>query len=78
MGNPSGHFQVCPTRIDSASSLFAHRVTVSQCQDRQKGRYHKCFTCVYNNAFTAVNGRPVAASKEAGAEKVKPKTAAAS
>ena len=78
MANNTGHVQVCPTRIDGANSLFAHRVTVSQCQDRQRGRYHKCFTCVYNNAFTAVHGRPDQAAKGAGASKVKPKTAAAS
>ena len=62
MGNRSGHVQVCPTRIDGASALFAHRVTAQQCQDRQRGRYHKCFTCLFNNAYVAKHGMPGTAS----------------
>ena len=56
----------CPTRIDGSGVLFAHRVSKGQCQDRQRGRYHKCFTCAYNNAYVAVHGPPpeVEASKE--------------
>ena len=51
--------QLCPTRIDGAPVLFAHKVTQGQCQDRQRGQYHKCFTCAYNNAYVAKNGRPM-------------------
>lgn len=51
--------QICPTRIDGAPVLFAHKVTAGQCQDRQRGLYHKCFTCAFNNAFVSRNGRPV-------------------
>lgn len=51
--------QLCPTRIDRAAVLFAHKVTPTQCQDRQRGQYHKCFTCAYNNAYVALNGKPV-------------------
>jgi hypothetical protein len=51
--------QLCPTRIDRAPVLFAHKVTQTQCQDRQRGQYHKCFTCAYNNAYVALNGKPV-------------------
>lgn len=58
MASPTGHVRVCPTRIDGAAALFAHRVTVERCQDRQRGRYHKCFTCVYNNAYAAIHGLP--------------------
>ncbi len=50
--------QICPTRIDGSLVLFAHKVTGGQCQDRQRGAYHKCFTCAYNNAYVAVHGRP--------------------
>jgi hypothetical protein len=64
MANPNGHTRVCPTRIDGAVALFAHRVTVDQCQDRQRGRYHKCFTCVYNNPYVAIHGLPSAAPVE--------------
>ncbi len=51
--------QLCPTRVDGAPVLFAHKVTQGQCQDRQRGQYHKCFTCAYNNAYVAKNGRPM-------------------
>lgn len=56
MANESGHARICPTRIDGAPVLFAHRVTVPQCQDRQRGRYHKCYTCAHNNAYVATHG----------------------
>jgi hypothetical protein len=64
MATPNDHSRVCPTRIDRASALFAHRVTVEQCQDRQRGRYHKCFTCMYNNAYVVIHGLPQAAPTE--------------
>jgi hypothetical protein len=50
--------RVCPTRIDAAQVLVAHKVTTRQCQDRQRGRYHKCATCAYNNAIVAQQGLP--------------------
>jgi hypothetical protein len=56
MANPLNGLHACPTRIDGAPVLFAHKVTQSQCQDRQRGHYHKCFTCVHNNALRAPNG----------------------
>lgn len=49
--------RLCPTRVDGASVLFAHKVSLGQCQDRQRGKYHKCFTCVHNNAL-AGNSAP--------------------
>jgi hypothetical protein len=55
--------QMCPTRVDGAPVLFAHKVTQAQCQDRQRGHYHKCFTCAFNNAFVARNGKPAAATQ---------------
>ena len=59
MAEPSPSLHLCPTRIDGAPVLFAHKVTQGQCQDRQRGQYHKCFTCVYNNAYVRVHGSPV-------------------
>jgi hypothetical protein len=56
MAKTTGHKRVCPTRIDAAAALFAHRVTTSQCLDRQRGLYHKCFTCAHNNAYVAAHG----------------------
>jgi hypothetical protein len=46
---PKG-MHVCPTRVDQAPVLFAHTVTAPMCQQRQREHYHKCFTCVHNNA----------------------------
>jgi len=53
MNQPDEYTRVCPTRIDGAPTLFAHRVSPDQCQDRQRGLYHKCFTCAHNNAYAA-------------------------
>jgi hypothetical protein len=58
MENQRAALQLCPTRIDAQPVLFAHKVTRGQCQDRQRGRYHKCFTCAYNNAYVALHGEP--------------------
>jgi hypothetical protein len=59
MTETSDALRQCPTRVDGSAVLFAHKVSQGQCQDRQRGRYHKCFTCVHNNALA---GRPVAAA----------------
>ena len=59
MANPQNGLQSCPTRIDGAPVLFAHKVNQAQCQDRQRGQYHKCFSCAYNNAYVAKHGRPI-------------------
>lgn len=61
--------RLCPTRVDGAAVLFAHKLTLPQCQDRQRGRYHKCFTCVYNNAYVAANGPPSEEIEERAMEK---------
>jgi hypothetical protein len=61
--SPNG-LRACPTRIDGADVLFAHKVSEAQCQERQRGRYHKCFTCAYNNAYVAANGLPVEEPEE--------------
>ena len=53
-----GDLRVCPTRIDHAPVLFAHKVIAGQCQDRQRGHYHKCFTCAWNNSWIAARGTP--------------------
>lgn len=63
MANTPNGLRSCPTRIDGAAVLFAHKLTPLQCQDRQRGRYHKCFTCVFNNAYVASNGLPVETSE---------------
>lgn len=59
MASSTHDLRSCPTRIDGAPVLFAHKVSAGQCQDRQRGRYHKCFTCAFNNAYVAVHGLPV-------------------
>ena len=40
----------CPTRESGTQPLFQHTVTVAQCQSKQRGLYHKCFTCAHGNA----------------------------
>ena len=50
--------QTCPTRIDGSPVLFAHKVDRARCQERQRKRYHKCFTCAWNNNYVALNGAP--------------------
>ena len=50
MPMPPNGMHLCPTRVDGAPVLFAHAVTHAMCQDRQRGRYHKCFMCAHNNA----------------------------
>ncbi len=42
--------RACPTRLDGASPLFQHRLTTNQCQSKQRGMYHKCFSCAHSNA----------------------------
>ena len=78
MSETHGHSRVCPTRIDGGAALFAHRVTQQACQDKQRGRFHKCFTCAFNNAYVAAHGLPdpVSAGKPAPApETPGPRTA---
>jgi len=56
--------RLCPTRTDERAALFAHKVSLAQCQSRQRGQYHKCFTCAYNNAYVAKFGMPEARAAE--------------
>ena len=56
--SPNSELHVCPTRIDRTPVLFAHKVSNGQCQDRQRGHYHKCFTCAWNNAWVTARGAP--------------------
>ncbi len=73
MTNTQNELRLCPTRADGASVLFAHKVSAPQCQERQRGRYHKCFTCAFNNAYVAAHGLPERAPEPASekAEEVK-------
>ena len=41
--------RTCPTRVGGGVPLFQHQVTVAQCQSKQRGLYHKCFTCAHAN-----------------------------
>ncbi len=78
MASPDYGLQMCPTRLDGHTVLFAHKVTPAQCQDRQRGHYHKCWTCSHNNALAKTNGqvapKPVAHAPAAAAtdERVAP------
>jgi len=50
MPNPPEGLRTCPTRADGESVLFAHRIGLATCQERQREHYHKCPTCVHANA----------------------------
>lgn len=41
--------RACPTRVEDPQPLIQHRVTVPQCQGKQRRQYHKCFTCMHWN-----------------------------
>ncbi|MBM3976141.1 MAG: hypothetical protein FJ299_04040 [Planctomycetes bacterium] len=43
----------CPTRIDRAPVRIAQSIQISLCQDRQRGMYHKCFSCEHANGRAA-------------------------
>ena len=62
----------CPTRTDGADALFAHKVTQGVCQDRQRNRYHKCFTCGFNNARVALHGLPTPKTAPQAAAELEP------
>jgi hypothetical protein len=40
----------CPTRRDGAEGLIAQTVTSALCQTRQRGGYHKCWSCANRNS----------------------------
>ena len=54
MTNATDARRTCPTRADGSEVLIAHRIPVATCQDRQRGMYHKCFTCAYYGAGAGV------------------------
>ena len=68
MANQDNGLRVCPTRIDGSPVLFAHKVDVPRCQERQRQRYHKCFTCAFNNNYVAKHGLPEPQAAEAKAD----------
>jgi hypothetical protein len=41
--------RVCPTRVDGEEALFAHVISTSTCQERQRGHFHKCPACSHRN-----------------------------
>jgi len=67
--SPEGLRQ-CPTRTDGTPVLFAHKVSLGQCQDRQRGLYHKCHTCAWHNNLVSKHGAPVLQPKPAALPKL--------
>ena len=49
MPNTPKGMRICPTRSDGGEALFTHVITLSTCQDRQRGHFHKCSTCSFRN-----------------------------
>ena len=58
MPNPPQGMHLCPTRSNDEPVLIAHMITLATCQQRQREYFHKCPTCVHNNAR---NGVPASA-----------------
>lgn len=58
MPNESEDRRLCPTRTGGADPLIAHLITLATCQERQRGQYHKCFTCSFRNAVANPAPRP--------------------
>jgi hypothetical protein len=50
MLNPPQGMHLCPTRANDEPVLIAHMITLATCQKRQREHFHKCPTCVHNNA----------------------------
>ena len=48
----------CPTREDGQQALIAHSIGHSDCQDRQRRQYHKCFTCAHRNGARGAAPKP--------------------
>lgn len=68
MDTPSSGMRICPTPLDGRSVLFAHTIDPAECQKRQRGLYHKCFTCEFQNgrnghAPTGSDDRPEAVDR---------------
>jgi predicted ATPase len=60
----------CPTRVDDAPVLIAHTITLVECQKRQREHFHRCPTCVHQNARELVTvpaaiGEPLAVKAKA-------------
>ena len=49
MKNPPRGMRTCPTPANGRPVLFAHTIVATECQERQRCLYHKCFTCEYQN-----------------------------
>lgn len=49
MQNTPPGMRVCPTRVDGEEALFAHVISTSTCQERQRGHFHKCPGCHHRN-----------------------------
>ena len=54
MPNPPQGMHLCPTRTNDEPVLIAAMITMATCQQRQREHFHKCPTCVHNNARTPV------------------------
>ena len=47
--SPNSSMRECPTRRDGAEVLIAQKLTTEMCQSRQRGYYHKCWSCAHRN-----------------------------
>ncbi len=61
MTRPPEALRQCPTLPDESAVLIAQTITRVMCQDRQRGLYHKCWSCALRNGSApAVARKPLA------------------
>jgi len=61
MTNPPEGMRLCPTRTNGEATIIAHVITETECQKRQREHFHKCPTCIHQNArngATPASGEP--------------------
>ena len=58
---PNPNTLSCPTRPDDVEALIAQTITGSMCQSRQRGLYHKCWSCAHRNGAEHRRPAPVLA-----------------
>jgi hypothetical protein len=62
MPNPPQGMRQCPTRVDDAPVLIAHTITIAECQKRQREHFHRCPTCIHQNARSLETPKPLASA----------------
>lgn len=59
MESPPDALLSCPTRSDATEALISQTIARGACQSRQRGRYHKCWTCEHRNGASRPQVAPL-------------------